>query len=522
MKKLFKFLHPITKKLTKRQFLATAGGSTAAAIGLGACSENNISKDKWDLIIVGAGNSGLPTAIFAAERGAKVLIVDIASVIGGTLLLSSGQMAAAGTKLQKNKGIEDTPQSHYDDIMRISKGTADKDIVKLATFNAGDTFDWLTDNGFEVKEGHPVTGTTHEPYSNARYAWGPKGGMSILKVLEKKIQPHIDSKMVTIKLNTEVKNLIQNDSKAIEGIETIDEDGNKNNFYSDNVVLTSGGYASNPEMFLELEGAVDYSDTSYPYSQGAGITMGTNAGGYVRYGEHHLPIFGGILADSDYPSPMVATARHFPPDRPPWEIFVDVNGNRFLQEDVPSHDVYEHALRDCPEESCWAIFDEEIFNNAPPLITGTFGTGKLTKADISEAFNEGYPKYFKSETLEGLAESAGINKDNFISTVSEYNLAQKTGKDKLGRKYMPLPIAKGPFYAVKIQSWCLTTYAGLAVNKDLQVIQQDGKPIKGLYAAGELLGTGAFCGRSLCGGMLVTPALTLGRLLGQKILQFSI
>ena len=521
MNKFLRLFNPISKKITKRKFLATAGVS-AAAVSLGACAENKSSKNKWDLIVVGGGNSGLPAAIFAAERGAKVLIIEAASAIGGTLFLSSGQMAAAGTKLQKNKGIEDSPQSHYDDIMRISKGTADKDIVKLATFNAGETFDWLTDNGFKVKEGHPVTGTTHEPYSNARYAWGPKGGMSILKVLEEQIKPHIDSKMVTIKLNTEVTKLIQKVNKDVEGIETIDIDGKKESFYSDNVVLTCGGYASNSEMFLEIEGALDYSDVSYPYSQGAGITLGTEAGGYVRYGEHHLPIFGAILANDDYPAPMVATARHFPPDRPPWEILVDVDGKRFLKEDVPSHDIYEHALRDCPEESCWAVFDQKIFDEAPPLISGTFGTGKITKEDTKEAFDQGYPKYFKSDTLEGLAEAAGINKGNFITTVSEYNLAQKTGKDKLGRTYMPLPIAEGPFYAVKLQSWCLTTYGGLAVNKDLQVIRQDGTVIKGLYAAGELLGTGAFCGRSLCGGMLVTPALTFGRLLGQKILQFSI
>ena len=215
MNKFLRLLNPISKKITKRKFLATAGVS-AAAVSLGACAENKSSNNKWDLIVVGGGNSGLPAAIFAAERGAKVLIIEAASAIGGTLFLSSGQMAAAGTKLQKNKGIEDSPQSHYDDIMRISKGTADKDIVKLATFNAGETFDWLTDNGFKVKEGHPVTGTTHEPYSNARYAWGTKGGMSILKVLEEQIKPHIDSKMVTIKLNTEVTKLIQVVNKDVE------------------------------------------------------------------------------------------------------------------------------------------------------------------------------------------------------------------------------------------------------------------------------------------------------------------
>ena len=82
--------------------------------------------DQWDAIIVGAGTAGLPAAIFAAERSDKVLVLDAAPEIGGTLHLSSGQMSAAGTRLQKEQGIEDSPALHIEDIMRISKNTADR------------------------------------------------------------------------------------------------------------------------------------------------------------------------------------------------------------------------------------------------------------------------------------------------------------------------------------------------------------------------------------------------------------
>jgi fumarate reductase flavoprotein subunit len=75
---------------------------------------------------------------------------------------------------------------------------------------------------------------------------------------------------------------------------------------------------------------------------------------------------------------------------------------------------------------------------------------------------------------------------------------------------------------VRLQSWFLTTFAGLAVGEGLQVIRQDGSKIGGLYAAGEILGTGATSGRAICGGMLVTPAITFGKLLGEKILEFEV
>ena len=114
-----------------------------------------------------------------------------------------------------------------------------------------------------------------------------------------------------------------------------------------------------------------------------------------------------------------------------------------------------------------------------------------------------------------------VDAKNIGATVAEYNAGQKSGKDKLGRKHLPMPIAKGPYYAIKLHSWKYIGFGGLAVNKDLKVIKQDGTPIPNLYAAGEIIGSAATMGRSHCGGMCVTPALTFGRLLGSKMLKFS-
>ncbi|MEQ8736504.1 MAG: FAD-dependent oxidoreductase [Rhodospirillaceae bacterium] len=516
-----KFHSPLSQNISKRQFLSAAGAAAASAT-LTTSQPSKAADDAWDAIIIGGGTAGLPAAIFAGQRGAKVLIIEAAPVIGGTMFLSSGQMSAAGTKLQKSKGITgDSPQSHYDDVMRISNNTADPYILRLATENAAPAFDWLTDNGFEVYPHHPVTGTTHEPYSHARYAWHKEGAMGILAVFEKLLEPLTASGAVTIMTSTEASELIQDDNGNVIGVVTVNADGKTARYMGKNVVLTSGGYASNPEMFEELEGAPDYSDVSYPYSQGAGITLGTSVGGYVRYGEHHLPLFGAILADEDYPAPMVAVARHFPGDRPPWEIIVDAQGKRFLQEDILSHAAYEEALVEQPGEQCWTVWDHEIHTQAPRLISGGF-MGMMEPDDIAEAFNEGYHNFFKADSLEELAVKMGVDKTGLSRTVAEYNKAQAgETKDPLGRTHMPLPIEKGPFYGVRLQSWFLTTFAGIAVGEGLQVIRQDGSKIGGLYAAGEILGTGATSGRAICGGMLVTPAIAFGKLLGEQFLQFD-
>jgi len=504
----------VRRTVSRRRFLSALGMATAGASLPSGCA----SDDTWDLVVVGGGNAGLPAAIFAAQRGAKVLIVEAAGILGGTLHLSSGQMSAAGTKLQKAKGIEDSAQSHYDDVMRISKGTADPDIVRLAVFNAGETFDWLMDRGFDVYPEHPIVGTTHDPYSHARYAGSAQWGREILRILEEELQPEIDSGRVTVLLSTEVTDLLQASDGTVTGVATRNTNGETAEHSGHNILLTCGGYTANAEMFERLEGAPDYTNMTYEYSQGAGITLGLAAGGYVRGGEHHLPTFGGLLADDRYPSRMIGAVRHYPPNRPPWEIFVNVHGERFLREDIPSHDAYEEALLVQPEELCWVVFDDAIFNQAPRLVNRVFG--QLTREDIVEAFETSWPMFYRADTISELAAAAGVPAEGLEQTVASYNEGQATGKDALGREYMPLPIAKPPFYAIKLHSWGLSGCAGLAVDKQLRVIRDDGTPIPGLFAAGELLGSGATMGRGVAGGMMVTPALTFGRILGQSMLQF--
>ena len=146
----------------------------------------------WDLIVVGGGSSGIPTALFSARRGAKVLLIEASDVLGGSLQIAQGQLSAAGTKVQKAKGISDTPQEHLDDILRISKNTVDRDLVTLAVNNAAETFDWLMDVGFEMVPEHPVNGRAHELYSKLRYYWGVDYGRSVVKVLRAQIQPEIE------------------------------------------------------------------------------------------------------------------------------------------------------------------------------------------------------------------------------------------------------------------------------------------------------------------------------------------
>ena len=118
----------------------------------------------------------------------------------------------------------------------------------------------------------------------------------------------------------------------------------------------------------------------------------------------------------------------------------------------------------------------------------------------------------------GLPDLAGIDAAGLIDTVDAYNEAVESGHDPAhGRTYLPAPIAAAPFYAVRNHAITLVTFQGLDVDASFAVRDESGDPIPGLYAVGEVIGAGATCGNSFCSGMLVTPALTFGRLLGADL-----
>lgn len=466
----------------------------------------------WDVIIIGAGTAGLPAAIFAAERSDRVLVLDAAPEIGGTLHLSSGQMSAAGTRLQKEKGVEDSPALHIEDIMRISKNTADREIAGLAVNNAAETLDWLESIGFKPLPDHPVKGQAHEPYSVNRYVWGQDLGKSILAVLKPVFEDVVASGRVTLKLNTRVTELVQGIDGTVLGVTAQTDGAEAETHTAGAVVIAAGGYVANGDMYKKMSGHSAYGDHSYPYCVGDALNLGLEAGGTAWGHENYLTSFGVVMQNYDVPSKVRCRQIHWPERRPPWEIYVNAYGKRFMKEDEPSVDVREHTIQDQPDLRHWIVFDATTLNEAPSLFAD------FDKDAIRTAAEKGEPCFYVADSIGALAEKAGLPADALTETIESFNAGQAEGQDSFGRKHMPRPVADGPFYAIRSQAMSVSSTVGLKVDTNLNVVREDGSAISGLYAAGEALGQGAMMGSSFCGGMLVTPALTFGRMLGQTLL----
>lgn len=469
--------------------------------------------DNYDVIIIGAGSTGMPAGIFAAERGARVLQIEADKRIGGTLYWSSGQMSAAGTRLQEAAGIDDSADEHYEDAMRICNGTMDPALGRMAIDNASDTLDWLTGLGFEPLPRHPVAGSAHEPYRTRRYCWGEKQGVSVLEAMAAPFERLTAEGRIDLRLETRFTRLLQDDSGAVTGVEVETPPGTTERHYGRNVVLASGGYAANLEMWAEI--TPQYTLTSYcnPYSRGDGIRAAQELGATVSGGDSFLTTVAGFRQDADDPL-SGAHLRLNPAIRKPWEFYVDGEGMRFVREDHPSIDHIERAVLALPDFTLYVIFDEPMRQNAPVI---TLETREEMAARLGK-----HAHFLKADSLADLAAQIGANPETLERSAAQFNQAVESRHDpEFGREHMIRPIGTPPFYAIKAVGFTVVSPAGIDVDADLRVLREDGSAIPNLYAAGEALGFSKLSGNAFVGGMSLTPAITFGRLLGRDILSWD-
>lgn len=466
----------------------------------------------WDVVVIGAGSAGLPAAIHAADRGARVLLLDADNRIGGTLHWSSGQMSAAGTRLQREKGIDDTPAEHFDDVNRITRGTVDQSVTRLVIDHAAETIDWLADIGYRPLPDHPVAGQTHEPYRVRRYVWGEEAGVSVLRVLEPLLNGHIDSGRVKLQLSTRFEQFICDEAGAVTGVAARNDQGEQVTYTAHNVVLTSGGYAASETLWNKHTGQWPLRSLCNPYSRGDGLEAAEAIGVPIERGDQFLCTFAGYLTDladsrSAWFFPLAPT------DRKPWEIYVNAQGRRFVREDHPSIDHLENHLLNEPDTRMFIVYDEGIRQNAP-----SFFLPEADGATADRHFGR-RPGFWTADSITDLAAQMGVDGQVLQQTVATYNQAVDAGDDpEFGRQHLIRPIGKPPFFGVEAGGVTVVSPGGVAINDRLQVVRGDGTPVPNLFAAGEVCGFARFSGRAFAGGMSLTPALTAGRLLGQKLL----
>jgi fumarate reductase flavoprotein subunit len=468
----------------------------------------------WDVVVAGGGTAGMSLAIFAAQRGAKVLVIERNAKLGGTLHMSSGQLSAAGTRLQQRRAIHDTPQMHFDDAMRIAHGKADAKYLRRVVDHCADTLHWLLDGGFEVMPEHPIVYLAHEPYTTPRTYFGPRKALGILAAMQPMYETQERAGRIKTLLGTQVAGLIRHDSAGVLGVRFRDETGATGEATAKNTVLATGGYARHADRFRRWTNGYPLHSWGYEHARGDGHQLGLDIGGVLRHGDKFLCTFAGIRNPKDPAQVNVLT--HLTPQlRSPWEIYVNLEGRRFVREDHPSVDARERALLGQPDMSFWAMYDDGIVGAAPkPFFFG------LTPEELAKTWND-HPSFRRADTLTELADACGLDAAALTRSIHDYNAAVARGHDaQFGREHLPKFLGNPPYYAVLHHGLSVCGWAGLDTDDDLRVLDARGGVIPNLYAVGETLGFGRANGDAFVGGMGLQPALTMGRWLGQRTLKW--
>jgi len=454
-------------------------------------------EEQAQVIVVGSGLSGHAAAYSALENGAKVLWIEKQDKLGGSALIATGTFSAAGTEIQKARGIEDTVELFIEDLNRIGRGKADQALLRLYAERADDVWAWFIEKGLVPSEKSPFIDPVHSPYSIPRTSTPEKNSaFEYCRVLQTEMENYRDS--LTVMTSTEVIELITEEG-AVTGVKTVGKNSEKE-YLADAVILCTGGYGSNFDFIKErMPKYSEIRSVTMPHTDGKGIMMAEAIGAELINMDYMVGYFGAIAQEGTQNASFGTLTSGFA-DRWKGDIWVDMNGNRFINEDGFDEDPRETAIDKIPEQTSFIIFDQAAIDAAG---------GRIPVRDFDKWVETGYG-IKKADSLGELASSFDIPLDNFMNTIAKVNKAAETGIDEDFGKEVNMPISTAPFYGIKAYGTTFMTQGGIRTSVEMQAVGVDGKAIKGLYAAGEVQGTSQWGGYGYAGGSGNSPALIFG------------
>lgn len=320
----------------------------------------------------------------------------------------------------------------------------------------------------------------------------------------------LEDTTVDLYLDTTATTLLT-DGNDIIGVEAKAKDGTTYTITADATVLATGSYGARSDLLPDdLQDFVYYGAS---LADGKGLEMGEEVGadtvhmGHVELFENGVEWLPGI-AKSTYSGSMAA-----------WEksgILVDLKGERVVSEKAPGKEIAK-VQAEQKDAALYLLMDQETFDHFSDNVAG-YGISQEMLEGWLEVNGEKGPIFANAETLEEVAEIAGVDQEALIATVDRYNNFVENGEDEdFGRNpdYMTQEIGAGPYYLVEQKPRYATTLGGLLVNDKLQVINTSGEVINGLYSAGDT--AGGLRGNDSIPGYDIGWAITSGYVIGRDL-----
>ncbi len=439
-----------------------------------------------DIVIIGAGGAGMTAAIDATQAGKKVILLEKMPYAGGNTTKATGGMNAAETHYQAEQGIEDSVEQFVEDTMKGGHDINDRDLVTIMAQNSASAIDWLDSIGAPLPKVSFSGGATNKRIH------APEDGSGVGAFLVTRFLNKIEELGINVMYNTTATSIMTLDGK-VTGVMAEGPDA----YYTINakaVILATGGFVNNQSMIVhyrdDLLGTVT---TSAPGVTGDGIVMAEAVGAdLVDINQIQL-----------HPTVEQSTSMLITESvRGDGAILVNQEGKRFINE-LLTRDVVSAGELEQTGSYAYIIFDQNL-RDGLKAVEKYVSTGITVQAD----------------TIEGLAEQLGIDPATLADTLQKWNqyVADKNDPDFGRDTGMDADLSKAPYYAIKIAPGIHHTMGGVRINTEAQVIDTEGNPIPGLFAAGEVCG--GVHGGNRIGGNAVADIVVFGRIASASAVKY--
>ncbi len=462
-----------------------------------------MSERRFDVVVVGGGNAALCAALSAQEGGAQVLVLERAPAeeAGGNSAFTAGairfayQGVAELRELMPDLTDEEvartdfgtyTEDQFFDDMFRVTRNRTDPRLCEMLVRRSFETLSWMRGKGVRFqpiygRQAFKVDGRFKFWGGLTVEAWG--GGPGLVQALTGSCQ----QKGIEIRYDSRAVRLLT-DGRAVGGVE-VKTPHRRYQVRAPAVVVASGGFESDAEMRTRYLGPgwelAKVRGTRFNTGDGIKMALAIGASPAGNWSGCHA--VGWDFNASEFGD--LAVGDGFQKHSYPWGIMVNAAGRRFVDEGADfrnyTYAKYGRVILEQPGNFAWQIFDGKVLH----LLRDEYRIKQATKV--------------KADTLAELASRLeGVDAKQCLEEIAAYNAAVRQDvpfnpnlKDGRGTAGLAIPksnwantIADPPFEAYQVGCGITFTFGGLRIDAEGRVMDQDLRPIPGLYAAGELVG----------------------------------
>lgn len=465
------------------------------------------------VIVVGAGISGLTTALELGQGGAEVTVVDMSSVFGGHAVMSQGGVSVIDTPLQREVGIEDNAEMAYGDFLKWGEDADPNWARYYVDHSRSEIYEWLTQLGVRFESVLTAPGNSVDRFHQ------PAGrGIALVTPI---YEACLEEDSIRFVWNAQATKLLESDGQVTGIVVRHLREDTEEELKADAVVLATGGFQSNLEMVREFWPQ----DITFPErilagsgrnSIGLGHRMAQSVGGDLVKMDHQWNYFTGI------PDPRKPNSQWGLSAANMFGILVNPDGKRFASLHNWAKEVMPPMLRQ-KRVTVWFVFDEAT---RPEFVVSGTDWADFKKVERLILNNPQLVK--KADTIEELARKSKLPAENLNATIKRYNELVELGRDLDFHRFGPdkteynnrasPKLDSPPYYAM--QAWPLTrkSMGGVAIDRGCRVLDKKKQPIPGLYAVGELTGLAGINGKAALEGTFLGPCIVTGRVAARTIL----